>query len=119
MENTFFDLESYENEIALDVNEDVLARIYGDGIKPTDYLPVEFFFLTDTESKAKIFADYLSVNFPDYEELRVREYGDDFEISGTTEPQKMTLESINRWNRIMWDAGYQHDCKLDGWQVGT
>ena len=52
MNNTFFDKESYENDIDLETNEDVLERIYKDGVKPTDKLPVEFIFITDSEVKA-------------------------------------------------------------------
>ncbi len=69
MENTYFDKESYENDIALGVNEDVLKRIYEDGIEPVDNLPIEFYFVTDTESKAANFMHHLSVSFPEYESL--------------------------------------------------
>ncbi len=31
----------------------------------------------------------------------------------------MNLQTINEWNKLMWDFGYRYDCKLDGWQVGT
>src|ERR1700729_4337912 len=119
MGNTYFDRESYENDIALEVNEDVLRRIYDDGINPNDSLPIEFYFVTDTESKATNLMHHLTINFPEYESLVIRDYDGDFEVSGTTDPKQMNKQTINEWNKVMWDFGYQYDCKLDGWQVGT
>jgi hypothetical protein len=119
MEHTFFDKESYDNDIDLETNEDVLDRIYKDDIKSTDMLPIEFYFLTDTNNKAINFKNELVKKFPDYEEIIIRDYDGDFEISGKTDPKQMSLQSINQWNKLMWDFGYEFDCKLDGWQVGT
>lgn len=119
MLHTFFDQEAYENDIDLETNEDVLNRIHKDGIKPTDMLPIEFYFLTDTNLKATEFKNQLIREFPDYKKIEIRDYDGDFEISGITDPKAMNLGSINEWNRVIWDFGYQFDCKLDGWQVGT
>ena len=63
MRNTFFDQESYKNDIELEVNEDVLERMYNDNVKPTDMLPIEFFFLTDTETKATDFKKRIEIKF--------------------------------------------------------
>jgi hypothetical protein len=119
MENTYFDQKSYENDITLEVNQDVLTRMYEDGISPADLLPLEFFFVTDSELKAANFMSALGKSFPQYESLEISEYDEDFEISGTTDPKQMDLQTINEWNKTMWDFGYQYDCKLDGWQVGV
>jgi hypothetical protein len=118
MQNAFFDRHAYENDIELDVNEDVLERIYKDGIKPTDMLPIEFYFLTDTKVKATNFRNYLKKTFPEYEKIETRDYNGNFEISGFTNSKLMSLQSINEWNKALWDLGYEFDCKLDGWQVG-
>ncbi|OCX51389.1 hypothetical protein BEL04_15275 [Mucilaginibacter sp. PPCGB 2223] len=117
--NTYFTKEHFENEIRLDINEDVLKRIYNDGLKPTDQRPINFFFVTDTEEKAILFKNYLEDNFPDYTEIEVWDYEDNFEIRGFTAPLTMDLEPINHWNQAMWDTGYSHDCVLDGWEVET
>lgn len=119
MINTYFDQDTYENEIDLKTNEDVLQRIYNDGVKSTNELPIEFFFLTDTETKADSFRDHLQKVFPTYQDLEISNYDGDFEISGTTSVIKMELQAINDWNSLMWDIGYEFDCRLDGWQVGT
>lgn len=118
MTNTFFDEDSYRNDMDLKVNEDVLKRIYNDNIQPSDKLPIEFFFLTDSEAKAILFKNYIKENFHLYVDVKVSDYEDDFEISGITDPREMNLTAINKWNQEMWDLGYQFDCKLDGWQVG-
>ena len=117
MNKTFFDQESYKNDIDLETNADVLERIYKDNIKPSDELAIEFFFVTDSEVKAITFKSQLELKFPVYQQVQVRDYHGDFEISGKTEPIKMSLQPINEWNQLMWDFGYKFDCKLDGWQV--
>ncbi len=119
MINTYFDQDTYENEIDLETNEDVLQRIYNDGVAPINELPIEFFFLTDSQIKAYDFRDHLQEIFPTYQDLEISDYDGDFEISGTTQPIKMELQTINDWNSLMWDTGYKFDCRLDGWQVGT
>ncbi|MGF7075399.1 ribonuclease E inhibitor RraB [Mucilaginibacter sp. 3215] len=117
--NTYFDQGTYENEIDLETNADVLERIYNDGVEPKDELPIEFFFLTDTEIKAINFKEHLQHAFPTYQDIEISDYDGDFEISGITTPVKMELQAINNWNSLMWDTGYKFDCRLDGWQVGT
>ena len=119
MGNTFFNQESYENDIELEVNKDVLERIYKDGIKPTDKLHIEFYFLTNTKTKATDFKQHIETIFPEYNDIEIRDYNGNFEVYGITNPTEMSLHSINEWNKIMWDFGYKYDCKLDGWQVGT
>lgn len=118
-ENSFFTQEDYQTGIGLDINEDVLRRIYSDGIQPTDKLPVEFFYLTDTETKALSLKRYLIDNFTAYTGIKVQEYEGKYEVSGVTEPIEMNISAINHWNQQMWDTGYQFDSKLDGWQVGV
>ena len=117
--NTFFSKVIYETEIRLDVNSDVLARIYNSNITPESSLPIEFYFVSDQEAKLKNLGLHLLGEFPDYTHLKVQPYNDNYELLGTTHPMKMDLYTINDWNRKMWDIGYQFDCKLDGWQVGT
>ena len=118
MGNIYFERESFENDIELDVNLDVLNRIYGDGITPSDKLNIEFFFLTNTKDKAEVFKNILQKSYPKYKEIKTGIYKDSFEVSGVTAPIQMSLLSINEWNMVMWNLGYKYDCKLDGWQVG-
>ena len=119
MGNTFFTKDIYETEIRLDVNVDVLKRIYNSNVTPESSLPIEFFFVSDQEEKLKNLGLYLLNEFPDYADFKVRPYKDNYELLGITNPVKMDLANVNDWNQKMWDLGYQFDCKLDGWQVGT
>jgi hypothetical protein len=118
-ENTFFTKLVYNTEIRLDVNADVLNRIYSSKVSPNDKLPIEFFYVSDSIEKLKKLGVFLMINYPDYHSIKAKPYNNLFELSGVTEPMGMQIEIINAWNRLMWDAGYQFDCKLDGWQVGT
>jgi len=119
MDNTFFTKEIYETEINLDVNIDVLERIYSHNVTSEMSLPIEFFYVSDQEEKLKKLGLHLLSEFPQYADLKVQPYIDNFELLGTTHPIKMDLATVNQWNQKMWDIGYQFDCKLDGWQVGT
>jgi hypothetical protein len=117
-ENTFFTKDIYDTEIALDVNADVLERIYNSNVTPDTSLPIEFFYVSDQEEKLKHLGLHLLANFPKYTDLKVHPYKENFELLGNTHPIKMELGTINEWNQQMWDIGYEFDCKLDGWQVG-
>lgn len=116
--NTFFTKDVYDTEIRLDVNEDVLERIYNDGISQSAELPIEFVFITDTEEKANTLKQSLSLQYLTYDDLEVEETEDYWEVHGITNAIEMDIDKINEWNQIMWDIGYSHDCQLDGWQVG-
>ncbi|MGY4384731.1 hypothetical protein ACVWYN_001765 [Pedobacter sp. UYP24] len=115
--NTFFTKEVYDEDIQLDVNDDVLERIHNDGVKPTDQLPIEFVFITDTEGKAKSLERHISSSYPNYTGIKVEETDDYWEIHGNTDNIQMNIDEINKWNQNMCDFGYDLDCLLDGWQV--
>lgn len=116
--NTFFSKDIYDTEIRLDVNEDVLERIYNGGVNAMDELPIEFVFITDTEKKATELKQSLSIQYSTYSTLKVQETEDYWEVLGITNPIEMSIDRINEWNQAMWDFGYHYDCQLDGWQVG-
>jgi len=46
-QNTFFTEEIYRTQLGLDINEDVVKKMYGDNVKADDKLPIEFFFVSD------------------------------------------------------------------------
>jgi len=116
--NTFFTRDIYEAEIALEVNADVLERIYNSNITSETYLSIEFFYVSDQEEKLRNLGLHLLTEFPKYSDFKIQPYNDNFELFGNTHPIKMELDTINEWNQRMWDIGYDFDCKLDGWQVG-
>jgi len=116
--NTFFTKDEYDTEIRLDVNEDVLERLYNDGVNPIDELPIEFVFITDTNDKANKLKQSLLLKYTTYNDLRVEQTDVYWEVHGITNVIKMDIDNINKWNEAMWDIGYNHDCQLDGWLVG-
>jgi hypothetical protein len=116
-ENTFFTKDIYDTQIALDVNADVLERVYNSNVTSETSLPIEFFYVSDDEENLKRLGLHLLTNFPEYLGLKVQPYNGNFELLGNTHPIKMELAAINEWNQQMWDIGYEFDCKLDGWQV--
>jgi len=116
-ENRFFTKEEYETEIALNVNADVLKRIYADDVKPSDKLKVEFVFVTDSKEKAEELASQIVLEYPNYSDIKIKWLDGYWDICGTTDKIKMSLNEINYWNQALWDLGYTVDCKLDGWQV--
>ena len=118
-ENRFFTEEEYLTEIGLDVNENVLERIYADDIKPSDKLKIEFVFVTDTRDKADRLVSKIITEYPIYSNIEVEKSDDYWEIYGATNEIVMALSDINNWNQALWDLGYQVDCKLDGWQVNA
>ncbi|HWI90974.1 MAG TPA: ribonuclease E inhibitor RraB [Flavisolibacter sp.] len=117
-QNTFFTEDVYNTEIGLDINKDVLERIYGSNITADDQLLIEFFFVSDNIDNILDLQNYLKESFSSYTQLKVQPYKNLFDLSGTTNPIQMDLNSVNEWNQVMWDLGYKYDCKLDGWQVG-
>ena len=117
--NQFFPKEIYDAEIRLDVNDDVLERIYSAGVRPTDKLGIEFFFITDSQQKAQHLSERLISDFPSYLDIKVEETEDYWEVTGITSIIEMNITEINKWNQLMWHIGYEYDCQLDGWQVGT
>src|SRR5215203_6116371 len=112
-ENTFFTKDVYDTEICLDVNGDVMERIYTSNVKPGTKLPIEFFYVSNEEEKLKDLGLYLLKEFHLYTGFKVRPYNDYYELSGITHPIQMSLAVVNDWNQQMWDIGYQFDCKLD------
>src|SRR4030095_4015459 len=117
--NTFFTKDIYDTEIGLNVNANALGRIYNSNVTPETSLSIEFFYVSDKEEKLKSLGVFLMSEFPGYTDLKVQAYDENYELLGVTNPTKMNLATVNEWNQRMWDIGYQFDCKLDGWQVGT
>lgn len=52
-DNTFFTKDIYDTEIGLEVNGDVLERIYSSNVTPDTSLPIEFFCLSDGEDTVR------------------------------------------------------------------
>ena len=116
--NTFFTEKIYKSEINLFENEDVIKAMHADGIKPTDQFTVDLYFITDKESKANRLKEAIESRYPAYTELEIGDFAGEFEIVVTTTPIEMNLKAINEMNQMVWDLGYEFDCKFDGWEAG-
>ena len=114
-DNTFFTKDIYESDIGLEVNDDVLQRIYSSDITSDTCLSIKFSYVSDQAEKLKKLGLHLLTQFPTYTDFKVRPYNDIFELLGTINPIKMDLTTVNGLK--MWAAGYEFDCKLNGWQV--
>ena len=97
----------------------MLKHIYNDGVSAHDKLPVEFVFVTDSKIKADLLEKKLKSGFPFYHGFELEEIDGNWELFGITDPIEMNIYKVNAWNQIMWELGYQNDCKLDGWHVAV
>lgn len=117
--NSFFTKDIYDTQICLEVNADVLERIYKANVTSDTSLPVEFFYVSNQEENLKGLGLHLLTVFPEYANFEIQPYNNNFELAGITHPIQMELRTINEWNQQMWNIGYQFDSRLDGWQVAT
>jgi hypothetical protein len=81
-DNTFFTKDIYDTEIGLDVNGDVLERIYNSNVTAETNLPIEFFYVSDQEDKLKRLGLHLLSEFPQYTDLKVQPYNKYYELLG-------------------------------------
>jgi hypothetical protein len=119
MENKrrFFTKEKYENELNQSVNNDVLGRIKNDSIITKDEMIFSFWFITDKRTKIDSLKEFLEENEPKQQIIELNQIDEIWELNGRTYPIKLEIESINKWERKMWEIGYKFDCELDGWET--
>ena len=113
----FFTKEKYENELNQLVNNDVLERIKNDPEITSDEMTFSFYFITDKKAKIESLIDYLKKIELSQNTFVVNKIKEDWELKGKTYPIKLEIDSINKWEREMWDIGYHFDCELDGWET--
>jgi len=113
----FFTKEKYENEFFQDVNKDVLIRIKQDTSITSDNMVFTFWFITDEKQKLDALADYLRNNLKDHKIVKLKQADEIWELEGTSNAIKLNIESINEWDKKLWDMGYKFDCKPDGWET--
>ena len=119
MENKgrFFSKEKYENELNQSVNNDVLERIKSDSTITKDEMIFSFYFITDKRAKIDSLIGYLEQNESNQQIIELNQVNEIWELNGRTYPIKLEIDSINRWERNMWEIGYKFDCELDGWET--
>lgn len=84
-------------------------------VPPEKELKLEFFFYTNTDSKAEMLAT--EIEKIGYRVEHGISAGDKklFIITGWTTKMKMTDEVVGQWTKRMCEVGYEYDCEFDGW----
>ncbi len=113
----FFSKDFYENELHQEINVDVLRRINQDTNITTDKLKFSFYFISDKKKKIDSLVEYFQTNEEEQQILKVYQVDKIWELNGRSYLIKLDLESINEWEKKMWDIGFNFDCKLDGWET--
>lgn len=119
MENKarFFTKEKYESEFNQSVNIDVLERIKNDSTITKDEMIFSFYFVTDKRTKVDSLIDFLEKHEPNQQIIELNQINEIWELNGRTYPIKLEIDSINKWERKMWEIGYKFDCELNGWET--
>ena len=113
----FFPKEKHENELNQSANIDLLERIKNDSTIRKDEMIFTFYFITDKRRKVDSLVDYLEKYEQNQQIIELNQINEIWELRGRTYPIKLEIDSINDWERRMWDIGYKFDCKLDGWET--
>ena len=82
------------------------------GVTDASQLALEFFFYTDTETKAAALAKALSV---EGYSVKHGASASDVVITGWTTKMSMDELTIVEWTTRMCKLGFDHDCEFDGW----
>ena len=92
-----------------------LQQLRKHGVTDDSRLALEFFFYTDTETKAAALAKALSTK--GYSVKHRPSASDDKTrvITGWTTKMHMDEQTVVIWTRRMCKLGFDHDCDFDGW----
>ena len=113
----FFTKEKYENELNQSINIDVLNRIKKDSTITKNEMIFSFYFITDKRTKIDSLIDFLEKNESNQQIIELNRINKIWELNGRSYPIKLEIDSINKWEKRMWDIGYQFDCQLDVWEA--
>jgi hypothetical protein len=101
-------------ETQLAMSPQTVAALRSHGVKATDALKLEFFFLTNTEPKASALASELAAKGYAVKH-GISEGYNKYLITGWSTPMKMDETVVVEWTRAMCELGYKYDCDFDGW----
>lgn len=116
-EGRFFTKEKFENELNQGTNIDVLERIKNDSTISKNEMIFSFYFITDKRAKIESLIDYLQEHEKNQQIIELSQINDIWELNGRTYPVQLEIDSINKWEKKMWEIGYEFDCILDGWET--
>ena len=98
-------------------NADFVDRVKNDEDIAFDSLNLSFYFITNSKRKIDRLAKYINSEMPNYDVLEVIENEELWELQGRSPKILIEIETINNWEKKLWDTGLQFDCKLDGWET--
>ena len=113
----FISQADFEQNLAiqLSLTPKTLAELHRHGITTEDERPLEFFFYTDSLTKARKLADELSKL--GYSAKYTESVGDSDEyiVRGWTIPILMSEDAVLEWTENMCRIGFNMDAEFDGW----
>lgn len=112
----FFTKEEFENDLDQSVNNDVLDRIKSDSTIAKDEVVFSFYYVTDERIKIDLLIDYFKLKEKNQQIIELNQINQIWELNGRSYPIKLEIDSVNKWERKMWEIGYIFDCELDVWE---
>jgi regulator of RNase E activity RraB len=99
-----------------EANTEILGRLAElAGVSSEDQFRVEYFFYTDTVTKAKALADDLLRLGYEVEQRPSTHSERHITVTGWTTPLCMSEQAIDGWTGHMFRLGLKYDCDFDGW----
>ncbi len=105
--------KSLKTQLAM--SPQTVAVLRGYGVNAADSLKLEFFFVTNTESKASALASTLVEKGYSVEYGLSENYKNRYLITGWSSPIRMDEPIVVEWTKNMCELAYKHDCEFDGW----
>ena len=112
----FFSKEKYETGLQQELNIDVLERIVNDSNYTSKEIILSFYFISDERKKIESLIDFFNDSLENHQVIELNQINNIWELNGRSNPIELQLESINNWERNLWEVGYKFDCLLDGWE---
>ena len=95
----------------------VLGEIRSNGINEHAVMKLNFFFYTNRRAKAEKLKNELLSKGYELNEVRKSLSNRKWMVSGFSKPIQMEVGVLGEWSHYMCEAGYQHDCFFDYWDV--
>jgi regulator of RNase E activity RraB len=93
----------------------LMSKLRSFNVGPEKQLKLEYFFYTNSLTKARDFAEYLKKLNYNSQYGTAAQNRELFVINGWTPNIKMEEDVICEWTKQMVQLGYTFDCEFDGW----
>ena len=112
----YFTQEKYESGPDQSTNAALLGRLLQISKGESETMKFDFYFVTDQKQKIEALANYLKTAQKTDPDVEINELENIWELAGQSLPVQLEIDSINQWEKDMWEIGYKFDCVLDGWE---